>query len=366
MARLESTWEIIRRELRGAPPLARRRVRLVAAGFLLLVIFAAVDAAGDRPGLEGYRLAAITLAGLAMAMLAVANVVRAAAEAGAAGEGAAPDPRPPALHRALVIVPFITLAAAVLLAYAAGMMIIPTIQAPIFVVAEVTLLATTFFTAREVTRVNRYLYQQADERARAAERAESEVADARLAALQAQMNPHFLFNALNTVASLVRTDPHAAESTVEHLADVLRRTLDRSRRTTATVRDEVEYLRAYLSLEEQRWGDALRVEWRIAPETLGLSIPVMTLQPLVENALKHGLGGRLEGGRVRIESARGDGALRLTVADDGVGVGADARDGLGLGNLRRRLGGLYGPSGTVDLRVEDGWTIARVEIPCES
>ena len=123
---------------------------------------------------------------------------------------------------------------------------------------------------------------------------------AKISALQAQMNPHFLFNALNTVASLVRTDPRAAESTVENLAQVLRRTLDRSQRTFSTVEDEIGYLRAYLSVEMERYGDRLTVRWSVDPAADHLTLPPMTLQPLVENALKHGIGNRLHGGNLSI------------------------------------------------------------------
>jgi sensor histidine kinase YesM len=228
-----------------------------------------------------------------------------------------------------------------------------------------SMLMVLAYAARLTADSTRFLYRHARELAAAAERAQAEAADARLAALQAQMNPHFLFNALNTIASLVRTDARAAEATTENLAAILRRTLDRSRSTLSTVEDEADYLRAYLSIEQERFGDRLAVEWEIDPAALPVRIPPMTLQPLAENALKHGIGGRLEGGRMRISARRMDGVLRLEVEDDGAGFASNARDGTGLGNLRARLATLYGDraSLTVD-RLPRGARVT-VQLPVE-
>ena len=242
------------------------------------------------------------------------------------------------------------------------------------------------WTVSMVTSTSRFMYGHAREQAEAAERARGDATEAQLTALQAQMNPHFLFNTLNTVASLVRTDPVAAEATVENLAVVLRRTLDRSRRVLSTVDDEIDHLAAYLSVAKERFEDRLQVHWSVDPQARPLLLPTMTLQPLVENAIKHGVGARLEGGtlhigvhlkassvaegrpdrgredgpgaearRVRasataIEPAAGpDGAggagharLVIEVADDGPGFRPRHREGTGLGNLRTRLATLYG------------------------
>ena len=126
------------------------------------------------------------------------------------------------------------------------------------------------WTTRMISATTRFLYTHAREQAEAAERARSEATESQLAALQAQMNPHFLFNTLNTVASLLRTDVDAAEATVENLAVVLRRTLDRSRRVLSTVDDELDYLAAYLSVAEQRFENRLQVHWSIDPEGKGI------------------------------------------------------------------------------------------------
>src|SRR5690606_10777589 len=143
----------------------------------------------------------------------------------------------------------------------------------------------------------------------AAARAREAAAAAQLAALQAQLHPHFLFNALNTIASLVRTDARRAEATTENLARALRRTLVRSGRTHTTVAEERDFVCAYLAVEQERFGDRLDVAWAIEPATLPLRIPPMTLQPLVENALKHGIGERIEGGRVEIGARAAGGML---------------------------------------------------------
>ena len=231
---------------------------------------------------------------------------------------------------------------------------------PMVLLAAALYAAMVVLAGLTVTRTTRFLYRHAREQAEAAATARAEATEAQLAALQARMNPHFLFNALNTVASLVRTDPKAAETTVESLAGVLRRTLDRSHHTWRTVGDEVDYLAAYLAVEQQRWGDRLRVEWSIPAEVRPLPLPPMTLQPLVENALKHGLGTRLDRGTLRIAAARENGTLHLTVSDDGIGFAPRYREGTGLGNLRRRLATLYGDA--AELEIKSSANGARVEL----
>jgi len=141
---------------------------------------------------------------------------------------------------------------------------------------------------------------------------------------------------------------------------VLRRTLDRTRRTECTVEDELDYLRAYLSVERERFGDRLTVDFDIDPAALRQHIPTMTLQPLVENSLKYGVAGRLGGGRVAVSARRGSGRLRLEVADDGPGFPREPREGTGLGNLRRRLDTIY--HGAAELRVDRPRSGARVVV----
>lgn len=231
--------------------------------------------------------------------------------------------------------------------------------------ALASMILVLVYAARVTLDSTRFLYTHAREQAEAAERARAEAADARLHALQAQMNPHFLFNALNTIASLVRTDARAAEATTENLAAILRRTLDRSRSTMSTVEDEADYLRAYLGIEQERFGERLRVKWEIDPAALPLRIPPMTLQPLAENALKHGIGGRLEGGRMRIAARRAEDGVQLEVEDDGIGFAPDARDGTGLGNLRARLATLYGDRASLTIHRLPRGARVTVDIPAD-
>jgi sensor histidine kinase YesM len=269
------------------------------------------------------------------------------------------------MNEMLLAVPTLTLASAVLATIGAAVLFPQVVQHWFMITAFIPMVMVILYSARVTMDSTRFLYTHARDQAAAAERAQAEAADARLAALQAQMNPHFLFNALNTIASLVRTDARAAEATTENLAAILRRTLDRSRSTLSTVEDEADYLRAYLAIEQERYGERLSVDWDVDPDTLPLRIPPMTLQPLAENALKHGIGGRLEGGRMRISARRVDGALRLEVQDDGAGFAPDARDGTGLGNLRARLATLYGARASLTIdRLPRGARVT-VQLPVE-
>jgi two-component sensor histidine kinase len=272
---------------------------------------------------------------------------------------------PTRMNDMLLAVPTLALLAAVLATIGAAT-IFPLVWREWYLVGGLaSMVAVIVYAVRLTADSTRFLYLHAREQAAAAERAQAEAADARLAALQAQMNPHFLFNALNTIASLVRTDARAAEATTENLAAILRRTLDRSRSTMSTVEDEADYLRAYLSIEQERYGDRLSVEWEIDPAALPVRIPPMTLQPLAENALKHGIGGRLEGGRIRIAARRTDGVLRLEVEDDGAGFVRGAREGTGLDNLRARLATLYGDRASLNVEPLPRGTLATVQLPME-
>lgn len=272
--------------------------------------------------------------------------------------------KPRVLHRVMLALPTLGMVAAVLLSINVAFLIMRALEG-----RRLGLIMAAFFVGllllagQTVTRTTRFLYRHAHEQAEAAAVARAEATEAQLAALQAHMNPHFLFNALNTVASLVRTDPKAAESTVENLAGVLRRTLDRNRHTWRTVGDEVDYVKAYLAVEQERWGERLQAEWSIAPEVRPLPLPPMTLQPLVENALKHGLGTRLESGTLRIVGVKENGVLRLTVADDGVGFPPRHREGTGLGNLRRRLETLYGESAGLEIQSSASGASVVLELP---
>lgn len=198
-----------------------------------------------------------------------------------------------------------------------------------------------------------------------------QVTEAELRALRAQVNPHFLFNSLNTIADLVVRDPTRAEAMTLRLAAVFRHVLARTHRPMTSIREEIEFLRTYLHIEEARFGERLRVEIEVAPEVEAQEIPSLILQPLVENALKHGLGPKVGPGRMKIV-ARADGdQICLVVEDDGIGVltshsrtGNGELQGLGLANVSERLRALYQDRASVRLEARPGGgACATVRIP---
>jgi len=194
-------------------------------------------------------------------------------------------------------------------------------------------------------------------------------ATAQLAALRAQINPHFLFNSLNSIAQLIRADPDRAEACVERLAEMFRYVLRHGELDFVPLADELEMARAYLDIECARFGDRLRVETRVDPPTLQHPIPNLILQPLVENAVKHGLSRKRGGGTVRIEAILTDGCLELSIGDDGLGMPAAALErvyerGIGLRNLRDRLERLYGPAHLPEITSAPGsGTRVRLRLP---
>jgi LytS/YehU family sensor histidine kinase len=201
-------------------------------------------------------------------------------------------------------------------------------------------------------------------------------ADAKLDALRAQINPHFLFNILNTIASKARTDPEEARQLLLRLSDFFRYAV-RQDGHFAEFGQEYFFVRTYLSLEQARYGDRLRVRYDIDPQVLTAHVPVLTIQPLVENAVKHGLADKLEGGTVTLK-ARVDPLTRTTtiqVADDGVGMPAvaledvtsgavKANGGVGLRNISERLQTLFGERYQLDVQSTEGdGTVIDLRIP---
>ena len=193
--------------------------------------------------------------------------------------------------------------------------------------------------------------------------------EARLAALTSQINPHFLFNTLNSVSSLIRTDPNQARVMVVKLSKVLRRLL-RKHEHFSPLRDELSFIEDYLSIEVVRFGDKLRFEKDVAPDTLDMIVPSMLLQPLVENSIKHGLSAKLEGGTIRIRTHRAESKLHLLVEDDGIGI-PEARlttlldnQGIGVSNVNERLKVLFGHQYRMWIDSQPGrGTSIQIEIP---
>jgi two-component sensor histidine kinase len=199
-------------------------------------------------------------------------------------------------------------------------------------------------------------------------RLREEAARAELAALQARINPHFFFNTLNTISSLLETDPETAEDVVATLAELFRYTFRVSDAVPVPFADELAFLDDYLRIEHARFGDRLRVERAVDDDCLEVPVPGLIVQPLVENAVLHGISRIARGGTVRIRAMRDGAVLRIEVEDDGAGFDGDPsdriRDGHGLGNVRGRLRTRYGDEADLDLRrAPRGGPIARPAVP---
>jgi two-component system, LytTR family, sensor kinase len=194
------------------------------------------------------------------------------------------------------------------------------------------------------------------------------LAEARLAALTSQINPHFLFNTLNSVSSLIRTNPAQARLMVGKLSKVLRRLL-RQHEHFVALSEELSFIEDYLAIEVIRFGDKLRFEAAVAADTLEMQVPSMILQPLVENCIKHGLSNKVEGGTVWIRAYRSESRLHLMVEDDGVGIPdeklATLLDrGIGVSNVNERLKVLFGSDYRMWVESQpDRGTRVQIEIP---
>jgi two-component system LytT family sensor kinase len=196
---------------------------------------------------------------------------------------------------------------------------------------------------------------------------------ARLDALQSQINPHFLFNTLNSISSLVRFDPDRARELIVKLSKILRRLLGKHDEFVQ-LREELEFIDDYLDIEVVRFGrQKLRVYKHLDPQTLDIVIPSMLLQPLVENSIKHGLSPKVDGGSITVRSRIQDGKLLIQVEDDGVGMSAPpavaahsmgSGRGIGMINVAERLHVLFGDDGKMTVQSRDGQgTLVMLELP---
>ncbi len=191
---------------------------------------------------------------------------------------------------------------------------------------------------------------------------------ARIEALSSQINPHFLFNTLNSISSLIRSKPETARMLIGKLSNLMRQRL-KSRNHFVSLREELHAIDQYLDIEVIRFGPQLRVRKEIGPDTLDLIVPSMILQPLIENSIKHGLTAKLGGGTVTLRSFRGGESLIVEVADDGFGMSAEQLQkamtaGIGLSNVNERLIVTYGANHPLALTsTADHGTCARIEIP---
>ena len=198
-------------------------------------------------------------------------------------------------------------------------------------------------------------------------RLSEQLSSARFDALQAQLNPHFLFNTLNTITVLVRdNDRQGAVSIIEHLSELLRRTLTRHRANEVSLGEELDLVHQYVAIEQARFSDRLRPEFRIPDVLMSAAVPSFSLQHLVENAIRHGIAKHPDAGLLVITAERDGDVLQITVVDDGVGIdpAAPIPPGHGIDNTRERLRALYGDNASLAVapRPERG-TIATLRLP---
>jgi len=196
-----------------------------------------------------------------------------------------------------------------------------------------------------------------------------QAARAELAALQARINPHFFFNTLNTISALLAEDPAKADEVVQTLADLFRYTFKAAHADAVTLAEELEFVEGYLEVEKARFGDRLQVAWAVTPDARTARVPGLILQPLVENAVGHGIAPAPGGGTVRISGRVEGGSVVVEVEDDGVGLkdegAAMIREDHGLGNVRKRVATASKGDGTFELRPASRGrgALARIVLP---
>lgn len=208
-------------------------------------------------------------------------------------------------------------------------------------------------------------FQQAYLYFRQLQEREIRLRQAELDMLKSQLQPHFLFNALNAISTLVHKSPQDADTTLMQLSDLLRVSLKNGKTQEVTLREEMDFLQSYLQIHQTLMKQRLEIKYNIQSETLDAMIPNMILQPIVENAIKHGLAPLARGGRVEISAQRYNGTLNLLMADNGKGANGEKWDtGIGLSNTRARLRSLYGAEHKIEIQTPPGGGFAvEIEIP---
>jgi signal transduction histidine kinase len=210
-------------------------------------------------------------------------------------------------------------------------------------------------------------YHEAQERKLKAAQLETHLIAARLKTLEAELHPHFLFNTLHAISTLVHRDPEAADRMISRLSDLLRITFDRSGEPKVSLKEEMDFLQKYLDIEQTRFQDRLTVHVNVDPDVLDGEVPRMILQPLVENAIKHGIAGRGGGDKVQITAGREVDRLWMQVRDNGAGLQVRTlkalRTGVGLSNTRARLDCLYGRHYRLEFSDKHGGLSVLIQIP---
>lgn len=221
----------------------------------------------------------------------------------------------------------------------------------------------TYWLVLGAAQVAAFYREQTDRDLRSA-RLATGLAEARLELLRMELNPHFLFNTLNAISGLVYTNPRAADRMLARLGELLRHSLALRNQHRVPLEQELKLLQCYMDIEHIRFGDQLRFDVSVPQEARNELVPSLVLQPLVENAVKHGLQAAMPDGLVRIEAAIGESVLQIMVVDNGSGWNGEAANGVGLANTRARLAELYGDSAHLEiLRAEPTGTMIRLTIP---
>lgn len=329
---------IVRTSLRRAPASARQVLSWVTVASAFMIAVQVWDVWGRwGPGAFA-ELLSVAAAVIGVLLLSLVSTIGSGSAVSAADDD---DLRP-----VLLALPSVAFAAGALMAAAIAFSLTRGVIGqghPRFLTLTTAMLimalALAWGSVRNTTRV---LFDHAERRGAQIVQARAALANARIAALQARMQPHFLFNALNTVAELVRSDPAAAEATVEDLSGILRASLADADTPLRPLRQEIEIAKAYAAVEQRRLADRLAIAWRCADDVGDVMVPAWSLQPLVENAIKYAVAARIEGGAVAIETHRSGESLAVTVRDDGDGFAPAWKAGTGLGSLRERLTSLFG------------------------
>ena len=196
------------------------------------------------------------------------------------------------------------------------------------------------------------------------QRLQGQLAEARLHVLTAQLQPHFLFNTLNAIAALVRDDPTLAERLLARLSELLRHSLRDGTDAETTLESELSFLEKYLEVQEARFGPRLAVTFQVDPALLDAKVPRLILQPLVENAIRHGIAPRSGPGAIQVSASQDGDRVRLSVLDDGLGLAGKLSEGIGLRSTRERLRQLYGDDQHFTLaRAPHGGTSCTLSLP---
>jgi sensor histidine kinase YesM len=195
-------------------------------------------------------------------------------------------------------------------------------------------------------------------------RLQAELTQAQLQALKMQLHPHFLFNTLNSISSFLRTDVETADEMIGQLGDFLRLTLQNPGSGEIVLEKELEFLKRYLAIEQLRFQDRLQTQFEIDADTLPALVPNLILQPVVENAVRHGISQRAGTGKIRITARRRNGQLQILISDNGPGLPEHIQEGIGLTATRDRLRRMYGIQGSLDLANQsEGGVVATLAIP---